>query len=286
MLRQNREEEFNRLALSDDGKLLANDGVEGVHLWDLTSGKEVRFIRRQGGGEQDSMILSGDGKWLLVSGLSARLWETAADKEPRVFVGGNGVAITADSKSCIIAQGGKLRWIDIGSDKEIRTLTADGVGSFSISNDNRWVTGTSGVVRKMVGIWNAETGKEVRDFKVFEVFNENPPLLLKAALTWAFTQDGKRLLTFGGNDSEIRLWDTIAGKELCRFISFRDGTWAVYDAEGRFDAPADGNVAGLIWAIGGETFPLQRFKDRFFDPGLLAKHLGFNRQALRFVAPK
>ena len=77
----------------------------------------------------------------------------------------------------------------------------------------------------------------------------------------------------------MRVWGT-AGRELCRLVSFRDGTWAVFDAAGRFDAANDGNVDGLHWVIGNKSYPLRQFKDRFYDPGLLAKYLGLCNKAV------
>jgi hypothetical protein len=43
-------------------------------------------------------------------------------------------------------------------------------------------------------------------------------------------------------------------------------------------------VPDLHWVKDNATFPLQQFAERFYDPGLLAKHMGFNRVALRKLA--
>jgi len=64
-------------------------------------------------------------------------------------------------------------------------------------------------------------------------------------------------------------------------FSFRDGTWAVMDPEGRYDAANDGDIEHLHWVVGLETFPLRKFRDRFYDPGLLAKHLGLHKERPR-----
>jgi hypothetical protein len=97
------------------------------------------------------------------------------------------------------------------------------------------------------------------------------------------TDDGKRLLTSHGWHGMTRILDTVAGKELCQLVHFEDGTWAVFDADGRYDAANDGDVNGMHWVVGNETFPLRRFRDRFHDRGLLAKYMGFNREPLRKV---
>ncbi len=99
----------------------------------------------------------------------------------------------------------------------------------------------------------------------------------------AFSPDGKRVLS-GGKDGTVRLWDAATGSLLCTLLSFQDGTGAVMNAAGRFDASNRGNVAGLHWVIDNKPLPLKRFKERYYDPGLLAKYLGRNKKPLRKLA--
>ena len=76
-----------------------------------------------------------------------------------------------------------------------------------------------------------------------------------------------------------------SGKELCRLVSFSGGTWAVFDAEGRYDASNKDGIDGLYWVLGDDTLPLRRFRDTHYDPGLLAKYLGYNPKSL-IVPPR
>src|SRR5262249_39183802 len=97
----------------------------------------------------------------------------------------------------------------------------------------------------------------------------------------ALADDGRWLFTAGGDG--IRIWDIWAppGKqETCRGLRFFYGSWAVIDAEWRDDAPA-GKLDHLHWVIGSQPMPLEHFKNRFYDPGLLAKHLGRHAEKLR-----
>ena len=82
-----------------------------------------------------------------------------------------------------------------------------------------------------------------------------------------------------------RLWNVFAERELCRLLSFRDGTWAVFDGEGRFDAANQGDVEWLYGLAGDEPITLKDLKERYYDPGLLAKYMGFNKGLLRKVEP-
>jgi hypothetical protein len=97
------------------------------------------------------------------------------------------------------------------------------------------------------------------------------------------TPDEHRLLTAGTQDGTVRIWDLATGKELCRLLNFRNGDWAAFDAQGRFDASHGGDVRGLHGVVGNTTFALPHFAARFRDRGLVAKHLGFSDRPLREV---
>ncbi len=121
-------------------------------------------------------------------------------------------------------------------------------------------------------IWDAASGKEIRTF----------------AGQWggvdsvALSADGKHLLT-GCPGGTTGLWDAATGEELCSLVSFVNGDWAVVDSRGRFDAAHAGAIEGLHWVIGKEPIALVQLKERYYEPGLLAKKLGFSREPLRDV---
>jgi hypothetical protein len=56
------------------------------------------------------------------------------------------------------------------------------------------------------------------------------------------------------------------------------------DPQGRFDASNGGDVQGLHWVVGNEPIALDQLKERYYEPGLLAKKLGFNKEPLRQVS--
>jgi uncharacterized caspase-like protein len=94
--------------------------------------------------------------------------------------------------------------------------------------------------------------------------------------------DGKHLLT-AHQDGSSRLWDAGSGKELANLLSFRDGTWAVVDPMGRYDASNGGDIEGLHWVANNEPISLKQLKKHYYEPGLLAKQMGINKQPLRPV---
>jgi hypothetical protein len=151
-----------------------------------------------------------------------------------------------------------------------QTGHSDAVLSVAFSPDGRCVL--TGSYDRTAPLWNRETGREVRKF-------EGHASLIYSV---AFSPDGRYLLT-GSQDSTACLWDVATGRELASMICFRDGTWAVTDAEGRFDASNGGDVEGLHWVVGNERIALSQLKEHYYEPGLLAKVMGFNKEPLRDV---
>jgi hypothetical protein len=122
-------------------------------------------------------------------------------------------------------------------------------------------------------LWDAVSGNELLQF----IGHSGPVISVQ------FSPDGKRVLT-ASDDHTSRLWESKTGAELCELISLNAGKWAVTDNAGRYDASDAGDVEGLHWVDGFEPIALSQLKQRYYDPGLLAKYLGFNKQPLKPVA--
>ena len=99
----------------------------------------------------------------------------------------------------------------------------------------------------------------------------------------AFAPDGKHLITCA-SDQTTRIYHLDGADPVASMVAFEGGGWAIGDREQRFDADRFGDDAGCHWVIGDETFALDQFKDRYYEPRLLAKILGFNDEPLRDVS--
>jgi WD40 repeat protein len=272
------------VAISKDGKWLASASEENVRAWEVATGKEVRIPIPKG---TVYVGLSGDGKWLVTGGYSGenfvwQLWETARGKYVR-FLGGHGSLYRVSTFSgWALPQ--HQDWLlsgnfdrtasiwELPTGKELRVFKGHEkeVSCLALSQDGKWlVTGSWDTTARL---WEVATAKEVRTYRGHG----------GAVLSLVLSADGKRLLT-SSEDHTIRVWDLATAKELCRLVSFRDGTWAVVDSLGRYDAANGGDIEGLHWVANNETIALKQLKERYYEPGLLAKYMGLEREPLREV---
>ena len=148
----------------------------------------------------------------------------------------------------------------------------------AFSPDGKWLLGWGSAEEQAV-LWSTATGKVER------TLHGHAPSVRAAG----FLAEGRLIFTCSG-DGRTRLWDVRSGEELCTVIAFTNGTWAVVDPQGRYDASNGGHVEGLHWVVGSEPIGLDQLKDRYYEPGLLAKILGFNKESLKkveaFTSPK
>src|SRR5262249_28627875 len=91
----------------------------------------------------------------------------------------------------------------------------------------------------------------------------------------AFSPDGKTLAS-ASLDHTLRLrslGSALEAAPLGSLYNFDDGTWAVVDASGRYDASNAGDVEGLHWVIGNEPLVLRQLREGFYTPSLLSRLL-------------
>jgi WD40 repeat protein len=90
-------------------------------------------------------------------------------------------------------------------------------------------------------------------------------------------------------DGRIRFHDLQSGSDVADLIPLRGSHWAVVTPDGRFDAPQDAQRL-MHYVYGLDVINLEQLKERYYEPELLRKLLGFSKEPLRpvarFEAPK
>jgi uncharacterized caspase-like protein len=152
----------------------------------------------------------------------------------------------------------------------VQTGHSDPVYSVAFSADGK--TLASGSWDNTIKLWELATGRELRT--------------LTGHSSWvrsvAFSADGKTLAS-GSLDKTIKLWRVAGGELLASLIALDKTDWAVVAPEGQFDASPNAQKL-MHWMVGSELIELEQLKERYYEPGLLAKLMGFNKEPLRDVS--
>jgi serine/threonine protein kinase/WD40 repeat protein/tetratricopeptide (TPR) repeat protein len=192
-------EQYDQFAISPRGRLLAAGMADGVALFDLISGRPLRFLpigqaglvlfQRSG----DLLVGRPDGVYRLSVGEESATMETlhvsALQKLP--VPAPTGLAASPDGRVVVVGSGRQAHvWHSDRPDPPIR-LEHDDVRSVAVSPDGNWVaTGSHGASLE-TRVWDASTGQLVKSLPGGG-FNQV-----------GFSPDGQWLVTTGRG---VRLW--------------------------------------------------------------------------------
>ncbi len=281
--------EFPSVAFSPDGKYVLTGSEEwenNVRLWDYSGNAIVTF-----GGIRTSVnaaAISPDGKYVAAGGWqsSGKLWNragkeiaTLSSHESSI----SSVAFSPDGKFVLTGSedntaklwdltGKEIRHF-VGHQERVTGMTvvkssSEGVTSVAFSPDGKYVL--TGSEDNMVKLWDL-TGRELLTFIGHS----------KKVRSVTFSPNGKFVLS-GSDDNTAKLWDVESGEELATLLSMNAADWVVTTPSGLFDA-SPGAMKMMHYVQGLTVIELEQLKERYYEPGLLAKIMGYNPGALRDV---
>ena len=276
-----------RVAISPDGRTLAMGSLlQGVQLWNVPTHQRLPSPTDLPKDSADKVRFTADGR-LLATGdnrIIPGMWDLTNGQEIPMPGGTShigGVWALSPDGTMLASEGYKVATIsilDVASGKQPTIIAEHSpdaarifqeITALDISPDKR----TLAIADRHGSI------------QLLDVDSGTGPKLgptTDTIQTIAF-QPGGRILASAGRGPRIRLWDVRERRELLSLFSFPDGSWAVVDPEGRYDASDGGRVEWLHWVVDGEIIELSQLKERYYEPGLLSKVLGFNPEPLRDV---
>ncbi len=143
--------------------------------------------------------------------------------------------------------------------------------SLSYSPDGQYIAVAG--ADEIIHLWDVKSNKIIKSFKGSS----------SIIIDLAFSPNGHYLFSSGA-DQMTQIWEVASGHNPGSVIGFKNGNWAVVDQQGRYDASNTGNITALHWVIGKETIQLSQLKQRYYEPGLLSKVLGYNLEPVRNIA--
>ena len=217
---------------SPDSKLLAVGGYQVVRLIDSASGKLLATLS----GHADcvrSLAFSPDGRMLAAAGGppqrggEIKIWDVSSIAAP-------GFSPTSD-----VLNGGATL---------LKTLQGHKDCIYSIA----WSPGgkllASGSYDKMVKLWDAATGQEVKNLQDH----------IDAVFAVAFSPDGKYLAS-GSQDRSVKFWDIASGQRLYTLSDAADGLTSIaYSPSGMQIAAAGYDKTIYVWQVGATEGKLLR----------------------------
>lgn len=257
-------------AFSADGKQLLVGSKDGVHLFDIATGQkkdispktskgEVLFVSFLPGSQALSLHNVGEGDewhemvrvWDLKSSKLLREW-----KIPDDFVMAQ--ALSPDGKWFAAGRFSVGLW-DVSTGKQALTVNPGGEAwglNFSADSSRLLIGTMMGSVQERV----AADGELLQSFR-----RHTGPV---HSLGYLKRPIGDALIWSAAGDDTLRL-SSSDGKELLTYISLKNDDWLAYTPDGRFDG-SPGGIAKVTFARGNQTFALEQFAERFYQPGLIA----------------
>lgn len=271
---------------SPDGTQIATASMDKtVRVWETASGKEILTLKGHKGAV-NTVAFSPSGQQLVTgsSDNQAWIWELPAGKVLKKLEGHEDTvrAVAYDPQGKRIATASydnTARLWDATTGEHLLTLEGHeyDVRAVTFSPDGRRVL--TGAYDETARLWDAATGECLLTLTGHD----------SCPRSVAFSPDGNHLFT-GSRDNMIKIWDSYRGIEMASLIQIGAEDWVVTTPRGLFDAsPRAMELMHYVVNYRGKSdtewvvLELEQLKERYYEPGLLPKLLGYQPGDIREV---
>lgn len=274
-------EAINSLAFSPDGKTLVTSAYDrDVKLWSVARGEQIKNFAEKYGMTL-SLAFSPDGKKFAAANFdhTARVRDAATGDEILALLGHStsvlSTAVSTDGRRLAVGgYFGEVRLWNIETGQSPVFMKAGNnwlIQTLKFSFDGKTLA-SNGNSPSFTKLWDAATGAEIK-------FTSFPAWALGDEKNQTINANGKRIAV-ERDGALIKFLDAETGAELARMIALDKTDWVVFTKDGRFDASENAQKL-LHYSYGTEIINLEQLKEMYYEPNLLQKILGFNREPLR-----
>lgn len=275
------------VAFSPDGRTLANGGYSVVEFWDVATGRSLRRIEKIPEG-LEAIAYSPDGKLLVGGGIKngmMKVWDVRTGSELTTFDGKTvkvrAVAFSPDGKRLASSDiNSVVKLWDMQTGKELETLRVSpywSISSIAFQADRKTLLLRSDSGLAM--LWDTAAGRSVR----YRDLSTSPGKFFDDI----FVLRSGRVVEADREGNTTVLRDAETGDDIVTLITLGENDWAVVDPAGRWDASDEAQKLmyySLATPEGYEVVEFSQLKERYYEPGLLPKLLGYNKELLKDVA--
>ena len=274
------------LAISPDGQYFVKGHSTGgsqeyplISLWNLKDGslKGMMLDAESTHVNMTDLAFSPDGKWLVSLGsggiyvlnVETNLWVRRFMDEGKQYF--RSAAFNHDGSQLVTGSAsGLVQFWDTKTWNSRKEKELDRpVSEIVFSPDGKWMA-TNGMDND-IQIWDARSREPVKLLKGHD----------NGIASLDFSPDSRWLISASA-DNTVRIWDMQKGEEAAKIVHLNGGEWVVTTPSGLFDA-SPGAMQLMYFLSGEEVIELEQLKDRYYEPGLLPKLMGFAPGGLRPV---
>jgi WD40 repeat protein len=275
------------IAFSPDGKRLASGSFGAIKIWDVANGTELLSYEAHNSNFPYSLSFSYDGKRLASGGTDKeiKIWNAETGAELRTLTGHldwvNTLAFSPDGK--LLASGskdGNIKLWNLDTSRESYTFFEGPINSVIFSFDGKTLVGSVYSGNEKIREWDVATGRETTD-------DYSKAMRAGQGSADVAHLNGKEL-HIDTDDISIIFTDEKTEDVLATLTAINDKDWVVVDSDGRFDVSP--TAESLMYYVlntpesGYEVIDFSQLKERYYEPNLLPKLLGFNQEPLKDVA--
>lgn len=262
---------------SPDGKRILTASYDStLRIWDSKNGKQIKKIKINSDAI-NSAVFSPDGKKILTSS-DDHTFIIRNAKTGKVISNFSGVINSAfvksavyspDGKRVLVASGRRAKIWDVKTGKPLFNVAkhSSWINSANYSSDGKRVITSS--MDNTVKIWDAKSGTLLHSLlgHAYHVNYAN------------FSRDGKKIVTASA-DNTTKIWDAENGELLYTLLFLDSSNYLVYDKDMHYDGTEAARKM-LYFTCGLEVIELEQLKDLCWEPGLVGKIMGVNKEPIK-----